>query len=219
MRYIPKDAPFKTSPKSREGLISVIQRFSPKSAKRFFFEVGILGFGKKCATCQLFLWLASLSHKGEEGKRRGRGGKKWGRRIGRVELDLAERIQGVTFWRLASIKNLIFEPFKVTKNNSGRLQAREGERREGGRERRRSKELERGWAGKKWGTRIGRAKVDLAERIQGVTFWRLASIKKLIFEPLKVCIYRVGRLVQSWPPCYPLVRTVRHLLSPRPYRI
>ena len=74
MISIPKDAPFKTTPKSREGLISVIQRFSQKSAKRFFFEVGILGFRKKCLNFQLFLWLASLSHKGEEGKRRGRGG-------------------------------------------------------------------------------------------------------------------------------------------------
>ena len=47
---------------------------------------------------------------------------------------------------------------------------REEERRVGARERRRRKELERGRAGKKGGRRIGRVKLDLAERIQGVTF-------------------------------------------------
>ena len=46
---------------------------------------------------------------------------------------------------------------------------REEERREGGRKRRRRKELERGRAGKE-GRRMGRVKLDLVTRIQGVTF-------------------------------------------------
>ena len=60
MIYTPKDAPFKTTPKSREASITLIQRFSPKSAKRLFFEVGILGFGKRCLKFQLFLQVVSI---------------------------------------------------------------------------------------------------------------------------------------------------------------
>ena len=33
--------------------------------------------------------------------------------VKKLELDLTERIQIVTFWRLETLKNLIFEPLKV----------------------------------------------------------------------------------------------------------
>ena len=33
--------------------------------------------------------------------------------VKKVELDLTERIQIVTFWRLETLKNLIIEPLKV----------------------------------------------------------------------------------------------------------
>ena len=50
---------------------------------------------------------------GERDRPRSWSGKKWARKIGRVELDLAETIQIVTFWRLVPNENIIFEPLKV----------------------------------------------------------------------------------------------------------
>ena len=45
MIYTPKDAPFKTTPKSQEGLITPILMFSPRNAKRFFPKSGFWGSG------------------------------------------------------------------------------------------------------------------------------------------------------------------------------
>jgi hypothetical protein len=44
----------------------------------------------------------------------------WGGHDFGVQLDLAERIQGVTFSRLETFKNLIFEPLKVWSSPTGR---------------------------------------------------------------------------------------------------
>ena len=48
--------------------------------------------------------------------------------------------------------------------------------------------LARNWGGHDFGVQL-----DLAERIQGVTFSRLETLKKLIFEPLKVWTCLTGR--------------------------
>ena len=77
-----------------------------------------------------------------------------------MKLDLAERIQGVSFSCLETFKNLIFEereslnqPYRVARNRGGH----------------------------DFGVQL-----DLAETIQNLTFSSLETFKNLIFEPLKV---------------------------------
>ena len=56
----------------------------------------------------------NLELKEEGGGGEGMGfARNWGGRNFGVQLDLAERIQGVTFSRLETFKNLVFEPLKV----------------------------------------------------------------------------------------------------------
>ena len=86
--------------------------------------------------------------------------------VEKLELDLTERIQIVTFWRLETFKNIIFWesqsqniwPKKMVKNI-------------------RSQFFEK---------MVEKLELDLTDRIQIVTFWRLETLKNLIFEPLKV---------------------------------
>ena len=47
---------------------------------------------------------------------------------------------------------------------------------------------------------VEKLELDLTERIQIVTFWRQETLKKLIFEPLKVWIFPFFRLMvkKAW---------------------